>query len=66
MAAAVEKLVPPKRIPVNGRPIRLRWLQQVIWSFLAANIGVLIISALYYLFAIYGGYVRYVIAKGHG
>jgi hypothetical protein len=50
MATAVEKLVPPKRIPVNGRPIRLRWLQQIIWSFLAANIGVLIISALYYLF----------------
>jgi hypothetical protein len=35
---------------VNGRPIRLRWLQQIIWSFLAANIGALIISALYYLF----------------
>ena len=50
MAAAVGELVPPKRIPVNGRPIRLRWLQQIIWSFLAANTGVLIISALYYLF----------------
>ena len=42
--------VPPKRILVNGRPIRLRWLQQIIWLFLAANIGALIISALYYLF----------------
>jgi hypothetical protein len=50
MATPVGELVPPKHIPVNGRPIRLRWLQQIIWSFLAANIGVLIISALYYLF----------------
>jgi len=50
MAAATEELVPPKRIPVNGRPIRLRWLQQIIWSFLAANVGALVISALYYLF----------------
>jgi len=50
MAAATEELVPPKRISVNGRPIRLRWLQQIIWSFLAANVGALIISALYYLF----------------
>jgi hypothetical protein len=41
---------PPRRIPVNGKPIRLRWLQQVIWSFLAANVGTLIIAALYYLF----------------
>ena len=43
-------LVPPRRILVNGKPIRLRWLQQIIWSFLAANVGALIISALYYLF----------------
>ena len=50
MSAATTELVPPRRIPVNGRQIRLRWLQQVIWSFLAANIGALIISALYYLF----------------
>jgi hypothetical protein len=50
MTAATGELVPPKRIPVNGKPIRLRWLQQIIWSLLAANIGVLIISALYYLF----------------
>jgi hypothetical protein len=50
MTAATRELVPPKRILVNGKPIRLRWLQQVIWSFLAANIGALIISALYYLF----------------
>src|SRR5215470_16747557 len=50
MTAATEELVPPKRILVNGRRIRLRWLQQIIWSFLAANIGALIISALYYIF----------------
>ncbi len=50
MTAVTGQLVPPKRIPVNGRPIRLRWLQQIIWLFLAANIGALIISALYYLF----------------
>lgn len=49
-ATTATKLVPPKRIPVNGRPIRLRWLQQLIWLFLAANFGALIISALYYLF----------------
>ena len=50
MTAATEELTPPRRIPVNGKPIRLRWLQQIIWSFLAANVGALIISALYYLF----------------
>ena len=50
MVTAVGERVPPKRIPVNGRPIRLRWVQQIVWSFLAANVGVLIISALYYLF----------------
>src|ERR1700752_2406949 len=50
MTAATTELVPPKRIPVNGRPIRLRWLQQIIWAFLAANVGALIISAPYYLF----------------
>jgi hypothetical protein len=50
MTAATRPLVPPRHIPVNGRPIRLRWLQQIIWSFLAANVGALIISALYYLF----------------
>jgi hypothetical protein len=50
MAAATAELAPPRRILVNGKPIRLRWLQQIIWSFLAANIGALIISALYYLF----------------
>jgi len=49
MTAVTGQLVPPKRIPVNGRPIRLRWLQQIIWLFLAANVGALIISALYYL-----------------
>src|SRR5215813_13417850 len=50
MTAATEELVPPKRILVNGRRIRLRWLQQIIWSLLAANVGALIISALYYIF----------------
>jgi len=50
MTAATKELAPPKRILVNGRPIRLRWLQQILWSALAANIGALIISALYYLF----------------
>jgi hypothetical protein len=50
MTAATQELVPPKRILVHGRPIRLRWLQQIIWSFVAANAGALIISALYYLF----------------
>jgi hypothetical protein len=50
MTAVTGELAPPRRILVNGRPIRLRWLQQIIWSFLAANIGALIISALYYLF----------------
>src|SRR5215467_1124362 len=50
MSAATSELLPPKRIAVNGRPIRLRWLQQIIWLFLAANIGALIMVALYYLF----------------
>ena len=50
MTAATPELAPPRRIAVNGRPIRLRWLQQIIWSLVAANIGALIISALYYLF----------------
>jgi hypothetical protein len=50
MTAATDELVPPRHILVNGRRIRLRWLQQIIWSFLAANVGALIISALYYLF----------------
>jgi hypothetical protein len=48
--AVAGELTPPRRIPVNGRPIRLRWLQQIIWSVLVANLGALIISALYYLF----------------
>jgi hypothetical protein len=50
MTATTQELVPPKHILVNGRRIRLRWLQQLIWLFLAANVGALIISALYYLF----------------
>ena len=43
MTAATKELVPPKRILVNGQRIRLRWRQQIICSFLAANIGALII-----------------------
>ena len=31
MTAATEELVPPKHILVNGRRIRLRWLQQIVW-----------------------------------
>ena len=50
MAATTRELAPPRRILVNGKPIRLRWLQQVIWLFAAANIGAFVISALYYLF----------------
>ena len=50
MTAAAGESVSPRHILVNGRRIRLRWLQQIIWSFLAANVGALIISALYYLF----------------
>src|SRR5246127_125559 len=50
MPAATRELLPPKRIAVKGRPIRLRWLQQIIWAFLAANVGALIMVALYYLF----------------
>lgn len=40
----------PKRVLVKDKPIKLRWLQQTIWGFLAANAGAFIISALYYLF----------------
>ena len=47
---ATGEQAPPRRIPVKGRPIRLRWLQQIIWSAVLANVGALIISALYYLF----------------
>jgi hypothetical protein len=50
LTTATGQLVPPKRVAVNGRPVRFRWLQQIIWSFLAANVGALIVSALYYLF----------------
>ena len=50
MAATTRELAPPRRILVNGKPIRLRWLQQVFWLFAAANIGAFVISALYYLF----------------
>jgi hypothetical protein len=51
----IQELVPPRRLLVNGRPIRLRWLQRVIWSFLAANIGALVVSALYYVFVQHWG-----------
>ena len=50
MVAATGQLVAPRRIPVNGRPIRLRWLQQIIWFVVAANVGAWIMSALYYIF----------------
>ena len=50
MPPATTELLPPKHIAVKGRPIRFRWLQQIIWSFLAANAGALIMVALYYLF----------------
>jgi len=46
MPAATRELLPPKRIAVKGRPIRLRWLQQIIWAFMAANVGALIMVAL--------------------
>jgi hypothetical protein len=50
VAAATGRLVPPRRIPVNGKPIRLRWLQQIIWFIVVANVGAWIMSALYYIF----------------
>ncbi len=50
MTAIAPAVNPPKHILIHGRPIRLRSVQQVIWSFLAANVGALVISALYYLF----------------
>ena len=46
MTATTEELVPPKRILVNGRRIRLRWLQQIIWSFLAAIVAAEFAAAL--------------------
>lgn len=49
MTTTAAALAPPKHIEVNGKPIRLRLVQQVAWSFLAANAGALIIAALYYL-----------------
>lgn len=47
--AAAGELAPPRHIRVHGRKIRLRLVQQLIWSFLVANAGALIVSALYYL-----------------
>lgn len=41
---------PPKHIKVNGRKIRHRWLQQLVWAAIAGNLGVLFVVALYYLF----------------
>jgi hypothetical protein len=50
MAATAPKVEPPRRIPVmSGKRIMFRWLQQLIWLFLAATVGTLVISALYYL-----------------
>jgi hypothetical protein len=49
VTTATAALTPPKHIEVNGAPIRLRRLQQVVWSFLAANAGTLVIVAVYYL-----------------
>jgi hypothetical protein len=50
MAVTAPAVEPPRRIPVmNGKPIMFRWLQQLVWLFVAANVGTLIISALYYL-----------------
>lgn len=52
----------PRKVLVNNKPIRLRFVQQTAWGFLAANAGAMIVSALYYLFvqvkwpgATYGG-----------
>ncbi len=39
----------PRHIEVNGHRIRLRLVQQLIWTFAAATAGAYIISALYYL-----------------
>lgn len=39
----------PRHIKVNGHRIRLRLVQQLLWSFAAATAGAYIISALYYL-----------------
>lgn len=39
----------PRHIKVNGHRIRLRLVQQLIWSFVAATAGAYVISALYYL-----------------
>ena len=39
----------PRHIEVNGHRIRLRLVQQLLWSFAAATAGAYIISALYYL-----------------
>lgn len=47
--AATSEQRPPRHIRVHGKKIKLRLVQQLIWSFVVANIGVLIISALYYL-----------------
>jgi hypothetical protein len=112
MTAATRDLVPPRRIAVNGRPIRLRWVQHFIgravdrtrdaiaageqnptrhlprWPWpplireraawimqnnlpvpdrtrdirVAVRVFTVVLAAL----AIYGAYVRYVVAKGHG
>lgn len=39
----------PKRIPVNGHPIRLRFLQMILWGGIIGTVGTWVIAALYYL-----------------
>lgn len=48
-AAGVVAQSPPKHIRVQGEYIRLRWLQQIIWSALGAAVGGYMVSAVYYL-----------------
>ncbi len=58
----VARLV-PKHIKVHGHKIRHRFTQQLGWGFVAGNLGVLFVIALYYIFvqakwpgATYGGH----------
>lgn len=41
--------VAPKHIPVNGHPIKFRFAQQVIWTYLLTTIAVAAVAAVYYL-----------------
>ncbi len=81
MTAITGEPMPPKRIPVNGRPIRLRWpwapviRERAAWIMSSGqpvpdrtrDIGfaVRFMTVLLAALALYGAYVRYVIAKGH-